>query len=53
MNDGSSGAGRAAREVEQRYGRDDLALRGFAPLLGAFRGEHDRGDVRGLAIPDP
>src|SRR4051812_16592045 len=36
MGNGDSGAGRAAREIEQHYGRDGAALRGYAPLLGAF-----------------
>src|SRR3954466_9878167 len=36
MGDGDSGAGRAPREIEQHYGRDDAALRGYAPLLAAF-----------------
>lgn len=30
------GALQAAREVEHDYGRDDQALRGYVPLLGAF-----------------
>jgi hypothetical protein len=36
MSTGASGAGQAAREIEQQYGRDDAALRGYVPLLGAF-----------------
>jgi hypothetical protein len=38
MSNRDSGAGRAARKVEQHYCRDDAALRGYAPLLGAFAG---------------
>jgi hypothetical protein len=32
----ASDPGHAAREIEQHYGRDDAALRGYAPLLGVF-----------------